>query len=159
MARFRFPLQRLLEHRLREEREKQHAVAECETERARIEDEIRRRQRSITAFKSDLRDSLAGGATGRFDVTSVRLQANASLSMVFQTQQLAIQLAGVHRRLDAARAELLEKTTQRRAVELLRDRQFEEWRRDQLKREFRELDEIAMKGVAARRMVDEEAWR
>ena len=143
MAKFRFPLQRLLEQRLREEREKQCAVAECEMDRVAVEGEIRKRQRGIGECKIGLRDALNASDGSAFDATAVRLQARASLHLTLQTRQLAIQLAGIHRRLETTRGILLKATIRRKVVETLRDRQFEQWRQREAKREANELDEVA----------------
>lgn len=152
MARFRFDLQRLLDHRERVERDKQLAVAALERERIALEDRIRDHQRAITATKTDLRAALAGerlgdadggGASGRMDPRSVRMQAGASLHLIVKTQQLALALAGLHKKINTARLELLEAATQRKAVELLRQRRYDRWRREEARRETAELDDLA----------------
>lgn len=151
MARFRFDLQRLLDHRQRVERDKQLAVAALERERIALEDRIREHQRAIGATKADLRSALLGErlrerpgarASGGMDPRSVRMQAGASLHLVVKTQQLVIALAGLHKKINAARLELLQAATQRKAVELLRQRRFERWRMEQARRETAELDDL-----------------
>jgi flagellar export protein FliJ len=70
------------------------------------------------------------------------MQANASLHLVARAQQAVLELAGLHRRIDAARLELLKATTDRKAVELLKERRRREWVDEQRRREDAELDEI-----------------
>jgi len=140
MARFRFPMQRLLDARLQEERRRQRLVAELEGQRRTIEAEISERQSAIRGGKRRLRAMLAGGE--RVDLRSARFEMNASLSSEGAAREAALRLAGVHERLEAARASLLEATTARRAVELLRDRRYEQWKSAQEKAEARLLDEI-----------------
>ena len=62
----------------------------------------------------------------------------------------AAQLAGVHKRLEAARARLLEAVRERRAIERLRERRYEAWLDNLTRRETAELNEIGAV-VAARR--------
>lgn len=142
MARFRFPLQALLEHRHRIERDHRVAVARAEQARLEAENEVRAHQRSIVSIKSDLREALAPGA-GAINLREARLQANASLHATIRTQQAALRLAGAMRRVESARAGLLEAAKQRRALELLRDRQLEAWKQRLNKLEINELDDIA----------------
>lgn len=151
--RFIFKLQPVLDQREREEREQQRIVAELEAQRLRVEEELRRRQEQISSAKRDLRDLLSGPgssiaadvhlATSGVHVPTVRMQAAASLTMAGQANQTAIQLAGAYARVDHARAQLLRLTTARKAVELLKERQLEQWKQDQQRREAAALDEIA----------------
>jgi flagellar export protein FliJ len=153
VAVFRFKLQPVLDQRLREERERQRAVAELEAQRLEVEERIRADARSIRAEKEELRDRLAAaksfGGAG-VDLGGVRMQANASLHMVARTQQRVLQLAGIHKRIDRARLELLEATTRRRAVELLKERRHAEWKAAIDRRENAEQDDLVQRGVAAR---------
>ena len=80
---------------------------------------------------------------GSINLREARLQANASLHATLRTQQSALQLAGAMRRVDGARAALVEAAKERRALELLRDRRFEAWKQRMNKAETNELDDIA----------------
>jgi flagellar export protein FliJ len=149
-AKFRFSLEAVLRQRMALEEREQRRVAELERERLAIEERIRGCQRSIAGAKEDLRrrlssekraQELSRGASG-VSLSDVRLQANASLHMVARAQQAVLELAGVHRRLDAARLELIRATTARKAIELLKAKRFEEWRNEVKKREAAEMDEL-----------------
>ncbi len=150
MAGFVFELEALLRKRAHEEREQMGRVAAIERERLAIEAEIREYQRAIVEEKRDLAERLASeradGDDGRggVDLRAVRMQANASLRMIDRAQRAVIRLKGVHDRLDAARLELIDRTTKRRAIELLKEQRHEAWVREQRKREQMELDEIAV---------------
>ncbi len=139
MPRFRFPLQPVLDLRQREEDARQKAVAELDQERRRIEDGLRRRQRSIAEARDDVRT----GLIGPIDPQGLRSQANASLSLMRDAQRTVLELAGIHRRLELARSELQEAARRRRALELLRDRRETEWRRSIDRREQAAIDELA----------------
>jgi flagellar FliJ protein len=139
MARFRFNLQAVLDHREMIEEQKQLAVAALERERARLEGAIRGHQAGITQGKQDIRASLRAG-----DIRGVRLQTVASAAIVAAAQRAVLELAGLHRRLEAARADLLEATKRRKAVELLKERRLEEWRTEQNRRELAAVDELVV---------------
>jgi flagellar biosynthesis chaperone FliJ len=170
MARFIFKLEAVLEQRSAIERDKKLAVAVLERERLAIEDAIRACQRGIVKEKEEWRLRLSGvhargpGASGEpagvggmagvggvgkvggagLDVRAIRLQASTTGQLNAKAQQEVLRLAGVHKRLEAARCELLEATTRRKAVELLKARRFQEWKDALARRENAELDELAV---------------
>ncbi len=145
MARFRFNLEAVLEQRRAVERERQREVAALERARLEIEQELRGRQRAIEGAREDLRDALGKGGAGAgvtIDLGGVRLQSRAAFHQARQAQMTAIRLAGAMRKVEAARGRLLEAARARKAVEMLRQKRFEEWRRDQERREAAAADEI-----------------
>lgn len=142
MPAFRFNLQAVLDQRERTERDRRLVVAALERERIELESSIASSQRAISATKEDLREALGGSAGGPINPRSVRLQAGASLHLQARTQRLALRLAGVYQRLEAARIELREASASRKAVELLRERRRDEWRTRLRRAENAELDEI-----------------
>jgi flagellar export protein FliJ len=155
---FVFELEPLLRQRRRVEQEHQREVATLERARLAIEDRIRAAQTSIGEARAVLRDELGGAAPGRrVALDAVRLQMNASLYMTGRAQQAVLELAGAHKRLEAARVELMKATTARRALELLRERRFDEWKREQQRREDRELDEINTQRASRADQFDMEA--
>jgi flagellar export protein FliJ len=162
MAKFRFELEAVLKQRRAVELEKQLVVATLEAQRLQIEDQIRGCQREIVREKEELRDQLqqersAGEGLGvAVDLRGVRFQAAAGLRLVAKAQHAVLQLAGVHKRLDAARLELLRATTHRKAVETLRERRLEAWRVEQNRKEAATLDELGVMR-AARQSRDDEA--
>lgn len=158
MAKFRFNMETLLEQRERAEEAKQRDLAAIERERVEIERQILEAQRDIATQRSDLRDALSpGGAESGLDVRAVRLQSRASLHSVAALQRLALKLAGVHQRIERARAELLRATADRKAVELLKQRRYEAWLREENKREALAVDDMVNARAARRAAGDEEA--
>jgi flagellar protein FliJ len=140
MAKFRFKLQAVLDAKLRAEERHQCRVAELEASRRRLEDGLRARQARI----GESRDQLRGRLMGSIDPNMLRGQANASLAGMRDAQRLVLELAGIHRRLQGVLGELREASRDRRAVEILKERRFEDWRREQDRREQAELDETAV---------------
>jgi len=148
VAKFRFNLEHVLEQRQRAERDAQIAFAAIDRERVAIENQIRGFQQHIVGFKRDLRGALGGaGDSGEgaspITLADVRLQAGASLMVMGKAQSAVLELAGVHRRLEDARAALLDAARGRQAVELLKEHRFEQWKTDQARREAMELDDLA----------------
>jgi flagellar export protein FliJ len=109
---------------------------------------LRRQQDAITASKQSLQGSLVGA----LNTTSLRFHAANAVQLMRQAQRIVLEMAGVHRRLEAARAELIEAARRRRAVELLRERRFEQWSAEQEKAETVALDELAVISAARRRL-------
>lgn len=144
MARFVFSLQAVLKARRRAEEELQRAVAQIERERMRLEDVLRGHQRSLVSDKNLLR----AGLTGLIDVRDLRLQANCARQIMRRAQQIVLELAGVYKRLEAARARLIEATRDRRAIELVRERRYEQFKAAIDKAETAALDELTVIAAA-----------
>ncbi len=147
MAKFRFNLEPVLGQRRAAEQEKQRAVGELERERLGMEDRLRAWNDSLRGGRAELRVAL-GQSGGPVAMEEVRMHASASLRMVSEAERLAVSLAGLYRRIERARGELLEAARSRRAVELLKEHRFEEWKRDQDRREREAVDEIAVMRAA-----------
>ncbi|HCT45500.1 MAG: hypothetical protein CMJ35_12860 [Phycisphaerae bacterium] len=142
MARFVFKLQPVLDQRERAERDKMLVVAELERERLALESRIRTCQQMMGDERRTLAEALSGG--NRVDVRAVKLQASASLKHNFDAQRAVLELAGVYKKLEAARGELAQASASKKAVEMLRDQQREAFEREQDMRETRELDEMSV---------------
>lgn len=153
-GKFRFRLQPVLEQRERIEQARQLHVAELERERLVVEEVLRACQRDIQAAKVDLRDRLAGTATagvtnglgmdrGMVVIPEVRAQASASIHLEAKARLAAMELAGAYKRLERARQELLQAATAKKAVELLKERRFQEWKDERNRFEALATDEAA----------------
>lgn len=142
MARFMFKLQPVLEQRERAERDQMLVVAELERERLALESRIR----TCQGMMSDERRTLAStlGVGQRVDVRAVKMQAGASLKHNFDAQRAVLELAGVYKRLEAARRELAALSAKKKAVEMLRDQQKRDFQRALDMKETHELDEISV---------------
>jgi flagellar FliJ protein len=145
MPRFTFTLQALLTSRLADERVKQRRVAEIQREMAALGALLRRQQDQVESGREAMRE----GLTGTLDPNDLRLQAGATMHQLRTAQRMIPQLAALHQQLDAARAELVEASRQRRAIELLKEKRLEAWKKEQGRVEMAALDEMAV-GRAAR---------
>ncbi len=146
MAKFVFRLEPLLTARRHAEQDARRVVAVIERERLGLEDELRRHQQQIMSDKQQMRGSM----TGSLDMRSLRQSAGVTLHGIRKAQQAVLKLAGVSQRMESARAKLLKTRTRRRAIELLREKRFDQWKMVQSKAETAALDELAV-GRAARR--------
>ncbi len=153
-ARFHFSLEPVLELRRIREREAMVRVAEVERERLALEGRIRTLTSDADRARTELRDCLSGPSR-QMSLRGVGLQANTMFSLHGQTHAGALALAGVLRRLEMARAALLKASTDRKAVERLRERRFDEWRHANARAQSRADDEIA--SVASARTLAVEA--
>jgi len=154
MPRFIFELEPVLDHRRRQERDIQRRVAEIDRHRIRLEREIEDARGAIAQEQAALRDTLSGaGAAAHANLPAARAQQEALASLRRELARRVLELDRASARAEAARAELRDASARRKAVEALRDRRFEAWRRDQLRREQADLDDIAtgrvVRGVGA----------
>ena len=146
MAKFVFNLEAVRKQRTALEKQRMVAVAELERERLALEARIRAAHESVEAERLELREQLNGlndGEARKVDLRGVRFQAGAAVVLRTRTQQLVLQLAGLHKRLERAREELRQAVAARKAVDLLRERRLDEWKREQTRREAMMLDELA----------------
>jgi flagellar FliJ protein len=140
MPRFNFKLEPLLTHRKQIEERAQQAVAELMRQKLDIENELRRQQQGIAHDKRTMAEAI----TGRVDVARIRGHANQVNRATLTAQRSAFQLVELNRRIAQARDELAEATRQRKAIEVLRERKFTEWQREQDRRETAAIDELAV---------------
>jgi flagellar biosynthesis chaperone FliJ len=165
---FRFELETVLEQRRLEERRRMKALGALERERLALEQRVRGARELIAEGREALRQRLGGnpaperpgaGVSGgpagvpggvSVDVRSVRLQLNAALHAEVSLRRLATEMAGLQRRIDAARRDLMQAVIARRAVEALRERRYRAWRAEQTRRELAEQDDLmVMRGGPA----------
>lgn len=144
----RFRLETVLEHRRRVERERQGEVAQLERARVAIEERIRALQAGAGDGRGALRGMLGPGPVA---LGAVRMQANAGMHTALLVQRAGLELAGVHRRLERAREQLLAAAVARKAVEALRARWLAAREAAARRRENAALDELGVLGSARAR--------
>ena len=149
MAQFRFKFQTLLAHHRRVEDQRQRDLAQHLRTRMILHDQIRDMQDTIRESKQ----SMADGLVGAVDLNRVGQFARYSGHAAQRARQIVVKLASLEKKIDEARALLLEATKQRKALELLRDKHEAKWRYEQNRRETNELDELATTRYARRVMI------
>ena len=152
MPRFRFRFATLLKHRRQLELQAKRDLAVHLRTKMILEGQLRNMQQSISAAKQDM----AEGLVGKVDVDALRRIGTHGSHVQLRGQQIVLKLAQVERDVHQSRSKLLDTTRQRKALELLRQRQFEEWKQEQARRETNELDDRAT-GAFVRRLM--KGWR
>ncbi len=153
MARFKFRYQTLLEHRQAIEEQRQRDLAQQLRGRMILEGELRRMQDSIRENKR----MLGSGLVGRVDLAAISQFASFSGHTTLRAQQIVRKMAEVEKRVDAARTALQEAMRQRKALDLLREKHLEAWKRDEARREALALDEIATQQYTRRLLLEQAA--
>lgn len=137
---FRFRYQSLLEHRRQVEQQRQRELAICLRRRGELEAMLTKAQDTIRHNKQDLARSLQG----RVDTSQLGMFARYATHMTGRGMNVARHIAAAQKQADEARQRLLEATKKVKALELLRDREHERWKKEQAKRETQHLDEVAL---------------
>ena len=114
-----------------------------------LHDQIREMQDTIRDSKRSMADSLIG----RVDLTRIGQFARYSGHAAQRARQIVVKLVGLEKQAEQARVLLLEATKQRKALELLRDKDHAKWRYEQDRKETNELDELATSQYARRIMI------
>lgn len=142
MARgFVFELEAVLEQRRRAEKDRQRALAEERARQVAAQQRVEQVHEMMRRGQDDLRGILTPGG-GPLALASVRMQATSGLHAIVLLQRAAIELAGINKRVEAARAALLQATIARKGVETLRERRYRAWKMEQERREAAELDDL-----------------
>ena len=139
MAIFTFKLEPVLKMRKHAENLLRREVAQLEQAKTALEDGLRSRQQRLSDSKKSVRDQLVGS----LDLSHVRLQASAAMGIMRDAQRNVIELAGLHRQLEEARSKLAGAAQERRAIELLRERRYDEWRSDLNRKEEAAYDDMS----------------
>ncbi len=146
MARFIFKLEPVLRQRRLAEDRAQRDLARLLRERMILERRIGDLQHGITADKR----TMASALSGHVDVERVRNHGAAAHRAVVQVQQIAMKLLELSHQVEAARTKLIAASRDRKAVERLRDKQYQRWQTERNRRETAQLDEFAIQQFARR---------
>ena len=148
MARFRFELEALLAKREREELDAQVAFAAAKRDR----DAVARKVTALDATIADERDARrrAGQGGQTLEMREIRQQSAVIASLLAQRDAAARQERALAEVQEQRRAELSTRSSAKRAIELLRERRYEEWKRERDRAEARELDDLVVMRHAMR---------
>ena len=86
--------------------------------------------------------------TGALDMRALRLGTGATLHGIRQAQQLVLQLAGLSQRMESSRTQLEQAMARRRAIEILREKRYDQWKYAQNKAETAALDDLTVAAAA-----------
>ncbi len=140
MPKFVFRYEVLLRHRRDVEDERQRELATKMRGRMIMTDQLRTMQGEISESKHRLGASLVG----KVDLSKVGEFTRYNAAATARGRELVKRLAEVEGEINAARDRLAEAMRQRKALELLREKDLADWKRKEDRRETAELDELAM---------------
>lgn len=138
MARFIFKLEALLKQRKREEQECQRLLAEQAALANAAEEAVRRINENVQAGHEDVRRHLMG----KLDMGFLTAHRRFMGAIQRQVTELLQKVAVAKRQLEEVRTKLSEAAKRRKAMEKLREKQFDRWRSEQARRETALSDEI-----------------
>lgn len=139
MPQFVFRYETLLNHRRDIEDQCQRELASQMRARMIMTDQLRGMQQDITDSKHRLGSSLVG----KVDLSQVGDFTRYNQQATVRGRQLVKRIAEVEIKVVHARQQLLHATQQRKALELLRERDLKQWRKEMDRKETAELDELA----------------
>ena len=151
MARFVFKLGGVLRQRLHEEQQRQRELAERQALLNELQQALKQLDQRVRLANDDVRDHHLVGA---LDMGYLAAHRRFLAAMQRGAVELAQRMALAHRQVQEAHAALAEAAKRRKAIEKLRERQFQRWRADQDRRETVELDELSMQ-IAYHHLVEE----
>lgn len=151
MATFRFKLEAVLRHREMVEEECQRELAKAMRHRMILLDQLRQMQQTI----SESRRSMGDGLVGHVDMSQVADFARFSIQSRQRAEDIVRRLSVAEQEINASRARLNKATRERKALDLLKERQRSAWQMEQDRREAAAMDEMAVQAFA-RRIMDGE---
>jgi len=138
MAKFVFKLEALLKQREREEQECLRLLAEQAAVVNSAQEAVRRINETVQSGHEDVRRHLMGPLDMGF-LTAHRRFMGAMQRQVIELVQKVVQ---AKKRLEEVRTRLAEAARRRKAIEILREKQFDRWRMQQARAETALGDEI-----------------
>lgn len=138
MAKFQYRMQNILD--VKEKLESQ-AKTEFATEQAKVREEERKLERifeEIAEYENAIRDMKGG----RLDVVELRRCNNAIKIKKMEVRAQRQRIKAAEKDLDIARAKLNNVMLERKTQEILKDRAFEEFKKELEEHESKEVDEI-----------------
>ena len=146
MQAFQFQYKTVLRQREIIEQQKQRAFAKLMHQRNAMVIRLREMQETISTSKREAAD----GLIGTVDLGAIAGIARYSASCALQGNTLVREIAQLENLVEQARNELIEASKNRKALELLRDRQRQAWELEQRRMEAKRFDEHATQAYARR---------
>ena len=150
MQTFQFKYKVVLRQREVVEQQKQRALAKLMHQRNAMVSQLREMQETISESKRQAAD----GLVGTVDLGAIAGIARYSASCALQGNALVREIAQMETLVEQARNELIEASKNRKALELLRDRQRQAWDLEQRRMEAKRLDEQTTQAYAAKVMAE-----
>lgn len=140
MAEFHFRLAAVLRIREQERDEKRQELVQAVTARDILDQHREKLEEERRVLGEALRQSLA---QGKIDADQMLAWRRYEMLLNAQREQVQRQIEGVEQEIEKRQAALSEANRAVKALELLRDRQMEEFNRGERRKEMKRLDEMA----------------
>lgn len=141
MARFVFKLEAVLRQRQQIEQQKLRDLAVRQQQAVALEQELRALNDSAEQATSDLRSSRL---VGPIDLAFLSAHRRFMGAMGRQAFVLAQKIASAQKLVDQARTALADAAKNRKAIEKIREKHLDLWKREQVRKEQDLLDEVGM---------------
>ncbi len=141
MAKFVFKLEGVLKERKNAERQRLLELGVIQKDMTALKEQLRALDQTVRDADKDLRENRL---IGKLDLRFLAAHRRFAFSMQRKALALAEQMAQVQVKVDEAQKKLTEAMKRRKAIEKLREKQFERWREDLARYELHEMDEVAM---------------
>jgi flagellar FliJ protein len=141
MPKFDFQLEGVLRERKNAEQQRQREVAVVQTKFAALQAELRELDQTVRAAEQELRDKRL---LGRLDLSFLAAHRRFSFAMQRKALGLAQNIATVQVKLNEMQRKLIEAVKRRKAIEKLKEKQFQRWREEKARHEMLEMDEVAL---------------
>ena len=146
MPKFEFNLEPVLFQRRSHEETCQRELAKSLRQRMILLNHLRQMQQTISQSKHDL----ANGLIGKVNLSQTAQFARYSGQVTQRAHSFVTKLAVIEREIQKAQGNFQEAVRQRKALEQLRERRYQDWLTLQHRREAAELDELTTQRYARR---------
>ena len=140
MAQFIFQLEGVLRQRRNLEQQRQRELAAHQARIQEMETELRAMDRDVQGSNSHVRQH---HLQGRLDMNYLAAHRRYTLAVQRKATTLLQRMALVQRQVEEARVALGNAARDRKAIEKLREKQFEQWREAAARKEMADLDEVS----------------
>ena len=137
----KFKLQSVLNYRHTLEDQARQQLSGSLQQQGQLEAELQRHQNQLQQLDEELKTrQLAGLSIAEIDLFEAQIHHLQGLMVALQQR-----LEQLHRRIERERAELLQASREKKVMEKLKEKQEEEYRREQARLERNLLDEISLR--------------
>jgi flagellar FliJ protein len=152
MPKFIFKLEGVLKERKNAERQRLLQLSVVQQQMSKLQGELRRMDQTVRDAEEDLRKNRM---IGKLDLPFLAAHRRFAFSMQRKAIALAEQIAKVQIGVNEAQRQLTEAVKRRKAIEKLKEKQFERWREEMARHDTLEMDEVAMQ-MGRQALLDEQ---
>ena len=151
MKKFTFPLEALLTVKKNKEEEVKRRLAEKNREAEGSRAEIARVQDKLKEFQVEEKGRRGGGAE---DVAAMRSSVAYRNTLKLQLLKEGQNLDGIMVGIYGINQELVKAAQERRAVEVIKEKRYEEWKRENAVAEQKFMDELSQQGFVRKQRAE-----